>query len=100
MRGVPSTPATRSARPRKPLPLVVSAPPTPSSRTPMTKLLDATIVRAVLLPSVMCLLGERNWYLPSWLRWLPKAHGEAVAPVAITSVRQRETREFIDELSH
>jgi RND superfamily putative drug exporter len=32
-------------------------------------LLDATIVRAVLLPSVMALLGERNWYLPRWLGW-------------------------------
>jgi RND superfamily putative drug exporter len=35
-------------------------------------LLDATIVRGVLLPAVMALLGERNWYLPRWLRWLPK----------------------------
>jgi uncharacterized membrane protein YdfJ with MMPL/SSD domain len=35
-------------------------------------LLDATIVRAVLLPSVMKLLGERNWYLPRFLSWLPK----------------------------
>lgn len=34
-------------------------------------LIDATIVRAVLLPSVMALLGERNWYLPRWLGWLP-----------------------------
>jgi uncharacterized membrane protein YdfJ with MMPL/SSD domain len=40
-------------------------------------LLDATIVRAVLLPSVMKLLGEKNWYLPRWLQWLPKvSHGE------------------------
>ncbi len=40
-------------------------------------LLDATIVRAVLLPSVMKLLGEKNWYLPRWLGWLPKpSHGE------------------------
>jgi RND superfamily putative drug exporter len=35
-------------------------------------LLDATLVRAVLLPAVMALLGDRNWYLPRWLRWLPK----------------------------
>ncbi|MFC0530593.1 MMPL family transporter [Phytohabitans kaempferiae] len=35
-------------------------------------LIDATIVRAVLLPSVMALLGERNWYLPRWLGWLPR----------------------------
>ena len=35
-------------------------------------LIDATIVRAVLLPATMKLLGEWNWYLPSWLEWLPK----------------------------
>ena len=34
-------------------------------------LLDATIVRAVLLPASMKLLGDWNWYLPSWLEWLP-----------------------------
>jgi len=35
-------------------------------------LIDATIVRAVLLPATMKLLGERNWYLPRWLQWLPR----------------------------
>ena len=35
-------------------------------------LIDATIVRAVLLPATMKLLGEWNWYLPSWLEWLPQ----------------------------
>ena len=34
-------------------------------------LIDATIVRAVLLPATMKLLGDRNWYLPKWLEWLP-----------------------------
>jgi uncharacterized membrane protein YdfJ with MMPL/SSD domain len=34
-------------------------------------LLDATIVRAVLLPATMTLLGDWNWYLPRWLEWLP-----------------------------
>jgi uncharacterized membrane protein YdfJ with MMPL/SSD domain len=34
-------------------------------------LIDATIVRAVLLPATMKLLGDWNWYLPSWLNWLP-----------------------------
>ncbi|HSC90513.1 MAG TPA: MMPL family transporter [Gaiellaceae bacterium] len=34
-------------------------------------LVDATIVRAVLLPATMKLLGDWNWYLPSWLEWLP-----------------------------
>jgi RND superfamily putative drug exporter len=35
-------------------------------------LIDATIVRAVLLPASMRLLGDWNWYLPSWLQWLPR----------------------------
>ncbi len=35
-------------------------------------LIDATIVRAVLLPATMKLLGDWNWYLPSWLGWLPR----------------------------
>jgi uncharacterized membrane protein YdfJ with MMPL/SSD domain len=35
-------------------------------------LIDATIVRAVLLPATMKLLGDWNWYLPRWLGWLPK----------------------------
>jgi uncharacterized membrane protein YdfJ with MMPL/SSD domain len=39
-------------------------------------LLDATIVRAVLLPSAMKLLGEWNWYLPAWLEWLPSLSPE------------------------
>jgi RND superfamily putative drug exporter len=34
-------------------------------------LLDATIVRSILVPSAMALLGDRNWYLPRWLEWLP-----------------------------
>jgi uncharacterized membrane protein YdfJ with MMPL/SSD domain len=40
-------------------------------------LLDATIVRAVLLPASMKLLGDWNWYLPKWLEWIPRLeHGE------------------------
>jgi len=39
-------------------------------------LIDATIVRAVLLPAAMTLLGERNWYLPRWLEWLPRVSPE------------------------
>jgi len=42
-------------------------------------LLDATVVRGVLLPATMTLLGERNWYLPSCLRWLPQAHAHEAA---------------------
>ncbi len=39
-------------------------------------LIDATIVRAVLLPSAMKLLGDWNWYLPRWLEWLPEVSHE------------------------
>jgi uncharacterized membrane protein YdfJ with MMPL/SSD domain len=39
-------------------------------------LVDATIVRCVLVPASMKLLGEHNWYLPSWLQWLPDVHVE------------------------
>ena len=35
-------------------------------------LIDATIVRSVLLPATMAVLGDWNWWLPSWLRWLPR----------------------------
>ena len=41
--------------------------------------IDATIVRSVLVPATMKLLGDRNWYLPSWLGWLPDVHIEGVA---------------------
>jgi RND superfamily putative drug exporter len=41
--------------------------------------LDATIVRSILVPSAMKLLGDRNWYLPGWLQWLPKLNVEGAA---------------------
>src|SRR5688500_4698928 len=40
-------------------------------------LLDATVIRSVLVPAAMELLGERNWYLPRWLEWLPHYGVEA-----------------------
>jgi RND superfamily putative drug exporter len=42
-------------------------------------LLDATIVRAVLLPAAMKLLGDWNWYLPTWLEWIPRVNPEPTA---------------------
>ncbi|MGW1030317.1 MMPL family transporter [Streptomyces sp. NPDC002577] len=46
-------------------------------------LIDATIIRGVLLPAVMALLGERNWYLPKWLHRLPDlTHDESPAEPA------------------
>jgi RND superfamily putative drug exporter len=56
-------------------------------------LIDATIVRAVLLPAAMTLLGERNWYLPRWLEWLPRVspeRGPESLPEATPSAPQRE----------
>ncbi|TML05148.1 MAG: MMPL family transporter [Actinobacteria bacterium] len=43
-------------------------------------LIDATIVRAVLLPATMKLLGDANWYLPRWLEWLPRLEHEEKLP--------------------
>ena len=44
-------------------------------------LIDATLVRAVLLPATMKLLGDWNWYLPNWLGWLPKLeHDRSAEP--------------------
>jgi RND superfamily putative drug exporter len=53
--------------------------------------LDATIVRSVLVPAAMRLLGDRNWYLPKWLRWLPDIHVEGSA--AAKALHDREERE-------
>ncbi|MCQ6551874.1 MMPL family transporter [Streptomyces sp. C10-9-1] len=54
-------------------------------------LIDATVIRAVLLPAVMALLGEANWYLPAWLRWLPDLSHEAPgAPAAAEEARGEE----------
>jgi RND superfamily putative drug exporter len=39
-------------------------------------LIDATVIRSVIVPATMTLLGRWNWYLPSWLRWLPDVHVE------------------------
>jgi uncharacterized membrane protein YdfJ with MMPL/SSD domain len=39
-------------------------------------LIDATIIRGVLLPASMKVLGDWNWYLPSWLEWLPRIGAE------------------------
>jgi uncharacterized membrane protein YdfJ with MMPL/SSD domain len=43
-------------------------------------LLDATVIRSVVLPAAMRLLGRWNWYLPSWLAWLPRLDVEGTAP--------------------
>ena len=53
-------------------------------------LIDATIVRAVLLPATMKLLGRWNWYLPRWLEWMPEIASERAsepAPKAAPALR-------------
>jgi RND superfamily putative drug exporter len=50
---------------------------------PAAVLIDATVVRGVLLPAAMTLLGDRCWYLPRWLHWLPgRMAGAAYGPPA------------------
>jgi RND superfamily putative drug exporter len=39
--------------------------------------IDATIVRILLVPATMELLGKANWWFPKWLRWVPQLHVEA-----------------------
>jgi putative drug exporter of the RND superfamily len=55
-------------------------------------LLDATLVRLVLVPAAMQLLGERNWYLPSCLRWLPDILVEDAERDPRTSVEPAASR--------
>ena len=50
-------------------------------------LLDALIVRSVLVPAVMLLLGARNWWLPAWLSWLPQLNIEGSAGRAAAGER-------------
>ncbi|HEX5086404.1 MAG TPA: MMPL family transporter [Nocardioides sp.] len=48
-------------------------------------LVDATLIRMVVVPAVMTVLGDWNWYLPKWLEWLPELHVEGdPAPAAET----------------
>jgi RND superfamily putative drug exporter len=56
-------------------------------------LIDATIVRGVLLPATMKVLGDWNWYLPTWLEWIPRVgtedDGPPPGPEAPGSVKPR-----------
>ncbi len=45
-------------------------------------LIDATIIRSVLLPATMRMLGRWNWYLPRWLDWLPRVSVASPAPAS------------------
>jgi RND superfamily putative drug exporter len=58
-------------------------------------LLDATIVRAVLLPATMALLGDWNWYLPRWLEWLPRVNPEQDTQETASDLEPREVETMI-----
>jgi uncharacterized membrane protein YdfJ with MMPL/SSD domain len=62
-------------------------------------LIDATVVRGVLLPASMKVLGDWNWYLPSWLEWLPQVGSEAdaVPPVPADEPAEPEEPAAADE---
>jgi len=65
----------------------------PEQRHAVTTLgqLDATIVRLLLVPATMELLGDRNWWIPRWLdRILPKINVEGHADAAIEEEAERE----------
>src|SRR5262245_7233287 len=55
-------------------------------------IIDATVIRSVLMPSLMVLIGERNWYLPRWLDWLPhlEVEGHAADEASGTAALQRK----------
>lgn len=56
--------------------------------------LDATVVRSVLVPASMELLGSRNWYLPSWLEWMPRISVEGPARHTAGRVPSHEALAF------
>ena len=51
-------------------------------------LLDATVIRSVVLPSTLSLLGDRTWYLPGWLEWLPHVEVERPTPAVRPEVER------------
>jgi RND superfamily putative drug exporter len=53
-------------------------------------LVDATIVRSILVPAAMTLLGRWNWYLPAWLDWLPHVEVEGAHADAPTAPPEKD----------
>jgi RND superfamily putative drug exporter len=50
--------------------------------------IDATVVRLILVPATMELLGDRNWWFPSWLEWLPRVQVEGSTDLGITAAAE------------
>jgi uncharacterized membrane protein YdfJ with MMPL/SSD domain len=63
-------------------------------------LIDATVVRAVLLPATMKLLGDWNWYLPRWLEWLPRVARETPPPTPATRPQPEPAPESREPVRH
>jgi RND superfamily putative drug exporter len=55
--------------------------------------IDATLVRVVLVPATMELLGDRNWWFPRWLEWIPQLHVEADPDLEAELLELQEARE-------
>ena len=57
-------------------------------------LIDATVVRMILVPATMELLGDANWWFPKWLGWLPKIHieGKEVPVGAVETIGEPDER--------
>ena len=52
--------------------------------------IDATVVRLVLVPATMELLGDRNWWFPKWLEWLPRIQVEGEPDPALVEAEAHE----------
>jgi RND superfamily putative drug exporter len=61
--------------------------------------LDATVIRSIVVPAGMRLLGDLNWYLPSWLQWLPKLNVEGTEPKRTTVVVPESSPELVGDAS-
>jgi RND superfamily putative drug exporter len=59
-------------------------------------ILDATVIRSVVVPASMVLLGDLNWYLPRWLEWLPQIRIDG-ARAARTGGQRRLAPQYVDE---
>lgn len=58
-------------------------------------IIDATIVRSLLVPAIMAKLGNANWYLPSWLAWLPQVSVEGPDPVAAPKAEDEPEEQLV-----
>ena len=60
-------------------------------------LVDATIVRSVLVPATIRLLGKRSWYMPRWLEWIPNVSIGEAAQAQVQTEKEREMERTLDQ---